>query len=151
MDQIPNGKCQRIDESAGIHTEAGNQSNFQAGKVRRLANILNDAHDAISVLDLNGRILAWNKGAEKMYGYTEHEAMQMNVADLVRKDRRDEIREIAARLAKGEIIKTFRTRRTTKDGKILDIWLTASALTDENGQSVEIAITERDLAWLPKR
>ncbi len=123
----------------------------QAGKVRRLANILNDAHDAISVLDLNGRILAWNKGAEKMYGYTEHEAMQMNVADLVRKDRRDEIREIAARLAKGEIIKTFRTRRTTKDGKILDIWLTASALTDENGQSVEIAITERDLAWLPKR
>jgi two-component system CheB/CheR fusion protein len=46
-------------------------------------------------------------------------------------------------------VKAFKTRRITKDGKLLDVWLTATVLTDDNGQPTEIATTERDLAWLP--
>jgi two-component system CheB/CheR fusion protein len=122
----------------------------QADKVRRLATVLDDANDAIVVLDLKGRILAWNKGAEKMHGYTEFEALQMNFEDLAPKGRPNEIKETIDKVVKDKTIKSFKIRQMTKDGKIMDIWLTATALTDENGQPVEIAITERDLAWLPK-
>ena len=45
--------------------------------LRRLAVILKDSNDAITVLDLHGNYLAWNKGAEKIYGYTEEEALKM--------------------------------------------------------------------------
>ena len=51
--------------------------------LRRLAVILKDSNDAITVLDLKGEILAWNKGAEKMYGYTEEEALKMNISQLI--------------------------------------------------------------------
>ncbi len=120
----------------------------QADKVRRLATVLEDANDAITVLDKKGRILAWNKGAQELYGWTEPEALQMNYADLFPKDRENDFQDIIHELTKNKTIKSFKTRRMTKDGSILNIWMTASALTDENGQMVEIAITERDLAWL---
>jgi len=120
----------------------------QADKVRRLATVLDDANDSIMVLDFKGRILAWNKGAQRLYGWTESEALQINFADLVPKDCPEELGKIIDILMKSEKIKSFKTRRMTKDGKILNIWLTASALTEKNGQIVEIAITERDMAWL---
>ena len=120
----------------------------QADKVRRLAAVLEDANDAVTVVDLKGRILAWNKGAEQLYGWTEPEALQMNFADFLPRESQNDFGEIVDKLRKSGTIKSYRTRRMTKDGKILNIWLTASALTDENGQMVEMAITERDLDWL---
>ena len=123
----------------------------KAGIVRRLAAILEDANDAIVVLDFKGRIKAWNKGAEAMYGYSESEALKMNFTDLIPEDLPDEIEKITGRLKKGEIIKSHKSRRRTRAGNILEIWLTATALVDEAGQTVEIAITERDLAWLSEK
>ena len=122
----------------------------KAGLVRRLATVLEDSNDAVSVLDLEGRILTWNKGAEAMYGYSKSEAMQMNFEALIPEDRPDEIKEIVARLRSGKTIKSFKSRRRTKDGNLLDIWLTATVLNDETGHPVEMAVTERDLAWLSK-
>ena len=122
----------------------------KAGVVRRLATVLEDANDAIVVLDFNGKISAWNKGAEAMYGYSESEALQMNYASLIPEDRPDELKKIAARMRKGETIKSFKSRRRTKGGKLLDIWLTATVVKDETGNLVEMAVTERDLAWLSK-
>ena len=72
----------------------------------------------------------------------------MNFADFLPKESQNDFGKIVDKLRKSRTIKSYRTRRLTKDGKILDIWLTASALTDENGQIVEIAITERNLDWL---
>ena len=120
----------------------------QADKVRRLATVLEDANDAITVVDKKGRILAWNKGAQQLYGWTEPEALKMNYADLLPKDRENDFQDIIHNLTKNKTIKSFKTRRMTKDGSLLKIWLTASALSDENGEMIEIAITERDLAWL---
>ena len=51
--------------------------------LRRLAVVVRDAHDAITVQDLEGRILAWNPGAERMYGWSEAEALAMNIRDLI--------------------------------------------------------------------
>jgi PAS domain S-box-containing protein len=50
----------------------------KANDLRRLAVVVRDAHDAITVQDLDGRILAWNPGAERMYGWSEAEALAMN-------------------------------------------------------------------------
>jgi two-component system CheB/CheR fusion protein len=121
----------------------------QADKIRRLATVLEDANDAIAVRDFKGRILAWNKGAEGMYGWTEFEALKMTIEDLVPKEGLKEEKALIDKLKRGEAVKAFKTRRMTKDGKLLDVWLTVTVLTDESGKPIEIATTERDLAWLP--
>lgn len=120
----------------------------KAGILSRLAIVLQDSNDAVSVLDFSGRIKTWNKGAATMYGYSESEALQMNFSLLLPQDSPDDIREIADRLKKGQIIKSVKSQRVKKDGKMLDVWLTATALNDETGLPVEMAFTERDLNWL---
>ena len=67
----------------------------------RLAVVVRDAHDAITVQDLEGRILAWNPGAERMYGWSEAEALAMNVCDLIPEDRREEALAVFRQLSQG--------------------------------------------------
>ncbi|MGD9274965.1 MAG: CheR family methyltransferase, partial [Desulfobacterales bacterium] len=122
----------------------------QAEKIRRLATVLEDANDAIAVRDFKGRILAWNKGAEAMYGWTEFEALKMTIEDLIPKEGLKEEKALMDKLKKGEAVKALKTRRMTKGGKPLDVWLTATVLADESGRPSEIATTERDLAWFPE-
>ena len=117
-------------------------------KIRRFAAVLEDSNDAVTLLDFKGRISAWNKGAEKMYGWTEAEALKMNAADLVPEDRQKEFQTLIGKIKKGETVQSFKTCRNTRNSQLLDVWLTATPLSDENGRIVEMAITERDLAWL---
>lgn len=121
----------------------------QADKIRRLATVLEDSSDAITVQDFKGRILAWNKGAENMYGWNEFEALKMNIEELFPKQSLKEVKALMDKFKRGEVVKAFKTRRMTKGGKFLDVWLTGTVLTDDNGRPIEIATTERDLAWLP--
>jgi two-component system CheB/CheR fusion protein len=121
----------------------------QADKIRRLATVLEDANDAVAVRDFKGRILAWNHGAERMYGWTEGEALKMTIGDLVPRQRLKAEKAFMAKLKKGITVKSLKTKRLTKDGNMLDVWLTATVLKDDTGQPIEIATTERDLAWLP--
>ncbi len=121
----------------------------QSDKIRRLATVLEDANDAITVRDFQGRILAWNNGAQRMYGWTEGEAQKMTIDDLVPDQILKAEKAFMGKLKKGEPVKSLKTQRLTKDGKILDVWLTVAVLKDDSGQPIEIATTERDLAWLP--
>jgi two-component system CheB/CheR fusion protein len=73
----------------------------------------------------------------------------MNIEDLVPKEGLKEEKALIDKLKRGEAVKAFKTRRITKDGKLLDVWLTATVLTDDSGKPIEIATTERDLEWLP--
>ncbi|MCF8079977.1 MAG: PAS domain-containing protein [Desulfobacterales bacterium] len=123
----------------------------QADKLRRLATVLNDSNDAVTVLDLEGKILAWNKGAQEMYGWTESEALKMHFSGLMPEDKQDELPSLIERLKRGEEIKSFTSRRRTKAGKIIKVWLTVTALKDESGRPFEIATTERDLAFLARK
>jgi two-component system, chemotaxis family, CheB/CheR fusion protein len=117
-------------------------------KIRRFATVLEDSNDAVTVLDFKGRILAWNKGAEKMYGWTQAEALKMNAAELIPEEGQKETQTLIMKIKNGEIVRSFKTRRKTKTGHVLKVWVTATALTDESGRAVEMATTERDLAWL---
>ena len=113
--------------------------------IRRLAVVLKDSNDAITVHDLQGNIIAWNRGAEKMYGHNEAEALEMNIAQLVPPDKKIEAMEYLERIASGEIVESFETQRISKDGKILDVWLVITCLKDDSGAIDSIATTERDI------
>ncbi|MCC7383222.1 MAG: PAS domain S-box protein [Deltaproteobacteria bacterium] len=116
------------------------------GRMRRLATVVTDSNDAITVLDFDGNILSWNRGAQEMYGYTEEEVLHSNIRRLLPPDLRDEVQALAERLKVVRTIRSLETKRLTKDGRLLDVWLTASVLVDESELPVAIATTERDIS-----
>jgi len=115
-------------------------------KFRRMATVIQDSNDAITFQDLDGNILAWNRGAEQIYGYSEAEALRMNIVDTVPKEYQEEARGFLASLKRGELLPNLETKRKTKDGRIVDVWLTNTKLTDDKGKLTGIATTERDIS-----
>ena len=113
--------------------------------MRRLASVVSYSNDAVTVQSLEGQILAWNRGAEQMYNYTEAEALGMNIHKIIPESKREEAQAMTRRLSRGEAVESFETQRITKDGRVLDVWLTASPLVDHTGKPIAIATTERDI------
>jgi two-component system, chemotaxis family, CheB/CheR fusion protein len=113
-------------------------------RCRRLAAVVKDSNDAVTVHDFDGNITEWNKGAEKMYGYSEDEALKMNVCDIVPQDQRKAALAFIKKLREDNV-ESFETQRITKDGKRLDVWLTVTRLAGDDGKPVAIATTERDI------
>ncbi len=114
-------------------------------KLHLLAAVVHDSNDAITVQDFKGNIRVWNKAAERTYGYSKAEALKMNIEQIVPQETRNEMLTLAKRLRKGEDIQSFETQRTTKDGRILDVWLTVTTLANDAGRPIAIATTERDI------
>jgi two-component system CheB/CheR fusion protein len=113
--------------------------------VSRLAVVVRDSNDAVTVQDLEGRILAWNPKAEKMYGWNEGEALKMNIRSLIPENRREGELDTVKRLSRSEVLEPYHTQRLKKDGQIVDIWLTASSLVNEVGEVYAISTTEREI------
>jgi len=111
----------------------------------RLAVVLRDANDAITAHDLQGRILAWNPMAEKLYGWSEADALAMNIREIVPMDKRAESIAYAEKLARGEPVEAFETQRVTKAGQTLDVRLTVTVLVDAQGKPYAVATTERNV------
>jgi len=116
-----------------------------AARDRRLAAVLMDSNDAITVLDLEGNIAGWNRGATRMYGYSETEALQLNIRELIPEPLRAEELTLHGRLLRGQLLDSRETQRIAKDGTVRDIWLTATTLRDQHGKPNAIATTERDI------
>jgi PAS domain S-box-containing protein len=114
-------------------------------QIRRLATAVTDSNDAVILFDVMGNVQAWNRGAQNMYGWSETEAVGMNFSDLVPADKAAESLDLMPRLRAGGAIASFETRRLTKDGRILDVWLTATSLLDEAAKVEAFATTERDI------
>jgi two-component system CheB/CheR fusion protein len=108
-----------------------------------LAMVVRDSRDAITVQNLDGHIIAWNQAAERIYGWTEAEALQMNVRERIPKNHKVEEIEVLHKLAMAEVLEPYHTQRLTKDGVSLDIWMTATALVDETAKFYGITTTER--------
>jgi len=114
-------------------------------QARRMATVLRDSNDAICVLTLDGRITAWNRGAEQLYGYSEAEALKMSIFELIPSDEQAVTQKALQRISSGKHMKSFDTVRLTKDGRILDVWITVTPLYDQANQLTAIATTERDI------
>ncbi len=117
----------------------------QLERLRYLALVIQQSDDAVTVQDFEGNITVWNKGAEKMYGWPEARALEMNISEIVPPKKADEALLFIKDLAQGKGHASFETKRITADGRILDVWLTAVALLNEEGSPVAITTTERDI------
>jgi two-component system CheB/CheR fusion protein len=93
-------------------------------RARRLAAVVQDSNDAVTVFDRKGRFLAWNRAASVMYGYTEAEALRMTVSDLVPAGARQDHLDFIRHAEHDEAAHSYETQRVTKDRRVLDIWLT---------------------------
>lgn len=118
----------------------------QVEKIKHyLSTVVKQSTDAIYIHDLVGNIISWNKGAEKIYGFSEQEALQMKIWNFIPSFLLNEAQEIATRVINGENIPSLETRRITKHGKIIDVLFSASVVFDTNSNLKSIAITERDI------
>jgi len=124
--------------------------------VSDLAAIVESSADAIIGKTLDGVITSWNKGAEKLYGYTDEEAVGRSVSLLIPPDLSDEIHAILERLRRGESIDRYQTERVTKDGKRIYVSLTISPMRDSAGRlsgasTIAHDITDRNCAEEARR
>lgn len=117
----------------------------RANELRRLAIVVRDAHDAITMQDLNGRTLAWNPGAVRLYGWSEAEALDMNVRDRIPEPAREDALTILAKLSRAELLESYRTQRLTKSGDCVEVSIISTAMIDETGRTYAIATTERPI------
>ena len=114
-----------------------------ANDLARLAVVVRDAHDAITVKSLTGQMLAWNPGAVRMYGWTEAEALSMNVRDRIPPELREEALAKLKHLSQAEILQPYLTQRLNKQGEVLNVSIVSTALVNESGVVYAIATTER--------
>ena len=117
----------------------------KANEVLRLAVVVRDAHDAITVQDLEGRIIAWNPGAVRMYGWSEAEALAMNVRDRIPKALQGEALAKIYQLSQAEILDPHQTQRITKQGSAVEVSVISTALVNETGEMYAVATTERTI------
>jgi two-component system cell cycle sensor histidine kinase/response regulator CckA len=111
-----------------------------------LAAIVEFSDDAIVSKTLEGTILTWNAGAERLYGYTAAEAIGHAMTLLLPQDRPDEETVILERIGRGERVEHFETVRRKKRGQLIDVSLTISPIRDKTGRIVGASHVARDIS-----
>jgi two-component system CheB/CheR fusion protein len=114
-----------------------------ANDLLRLAVVVRDARDAITMQDLTGRILAWNPGAVRLYGWSEAQALKMKVRERIPESSRAGALETLTKLSRSEVLQPYLTQRLTATGAVVDVSIISTALLDDNGEVYAIATNER--------
>jgi PAS domain S-box-containing protein len=114
-------------------------------QLRWLASIIQSSDDAIVSKNLDGIITSWNKGAERVFGYTAEEAVGQPITIVIPRDRQDEERTILTRIRRGERIEHFETVRQRKHGSLIVVSLTVSPVKNAEGKIVGASKIARDI------
>ncbi len=122
-------------------TEARREMEFRL----RLSAIVESSDDAIISKNLDGIIVSWNKGAERLYGWTAEEIVGQPLSLLVPPEHPDELPRIMERLRRGERIEHYETVRQCKDGTRLDVSLTISPVRGPDGKIIGASKIARDI------
>ncbi len=112
---------------------------------QRLSAIVESSDDAIVSKDLDGIIQSWNPGAERLFGYTEDEAIGRSIRMLIPADRQQEEDDVLRHIRSGEKVDHFDTVRQRKDGSLVDISLTISPVKDGAGEIIGASKVARDI------
>jgi len=122
-----------------------------------LESIVDRAGDAISVVDLEGKILYWNEGAEQIYGFKKEETIGQNIADFLyprektlREAEEKLMEEIMGRVRKGEVVSNVEVKRMTKEGKEIITSMTISPLRDAEGKIIGASRICKDITQMKK-
>jgi PAS domain S-box-containing protein len=111
----------------------------------RLASIIESSADAIVGKDLNSIVTSWNRGAEKIFGYTANEMIGTSIMRLIPADRREEESQILGKIKRGESVKDFETVRQTKTGPPIDVSVTVSPIKHATGGVIGASKVARDI------
>jgi two-component system, NarL family, sensor histidine kinase UhpB len=111
----------------------------------RLAAIVNSSNDAIIGKTIDGVVTDWNRAAEHLYGYAGQEMIGHPLDRLEPSDRRGEMRQLLARMLRGERIANFDTTRRRKDGALVDVSVSLSPVRDSAGHVVGVAVVAHDI------
>jgi PAS domain S-box-containing protein len=114
-------------------------------RLRSLASIVESSDDAIVSKNLDGIITSWNRGAERIFGYTAEEAVGQPITMVIPQDRQNEERAILTRIRRGERIDHFETVRQRKHGSLIVVSLTVSPVKDDEGKIVGASKIARDI------
>lgn len=112
---------------------------------RFLAAVLDAFDEAVIGKDLQGRIVSWNRGAERLYGYAAAEVVGRSLLVIFPDDRAGELEQMLARVRRGERVEGHETVRRAKDGRLVDVALRISPVFDSAGTIVGAATIARDL------
>src|SRR5579871_4709477 len=110
-----------------------------------LAAIVESSDDAIIGKAFDGTITGWNRGAERVYGYSAAEALGRHISLIVPQERQHELLVIDSRIQRGETIRHFETVRLARDGRRIDVSISASPIRDAQGNITGIASIARDI------
>lgn len=123
-----------------------NKTKKRSLKQIALSAIVESSNDAIISKDLNEKIISWNKGAEKIFGYTEREILGKNVSILIPSSRYQEEELILKTIKSGKSLDHFETIRINKAGNEIPLSLTISPIKDESGQIIGASKVGRDIS-----
>jgi len=114
--------------------------------VRRLAAIVESSDDGIIGMSMDGTITAWNRGAERMYGYAAAEVLGQSIRLVIPEDRREEASEVLERIKLGERVEHFETLRCRKDGTRFPVSLMVSPILYDGGTVIGASKIARDIS-----
>lgn len=130
--------------TAGISRDITARKAAESARAR-LAAIVEGSDDAIIGKSLDGTILAWNRGAERLYGYAADEIIGQNIARLAPPEQVDEVTTILTQIRAGASVQHLETTRVRKDGSHVDVSVTVSPVVDDAGQLIGASTITRDI------
>jgi PAS domain S-box-containing protein/excisionase family DNA binding protein len=131
--------------AASLEAEVDERERVEMAALR-LAAIVESSDDAIIGKTLDGIIMDWNRGAERLYGYTAAEVMGRPISLLIPGDRPDELPSIMEKLKRGERIEHYETERVTKHGQRISVSVTISPIRNAAGRLIGASAIARDIS-----
>jgi PAS domain S-box-containing protein len=135
----------RLMMSLGAFTGAAYQTWLSVNAAQRLASIVADSDDAILGKGFDGIIISWNRGAERMFGYSSEEVIGQSITTVIPADRQHEESQALERIRRGERVEPYETVRRRKDGSEVEVSLTVSPVVDSEGKITGISQIARDI------
>jgi PAS domain S-box-containing protein len=114
-------------------------------RLLQLAAVVEASNDAIVGVTMDGNIMGWNRGAEKVYGYSAAEVLGCALSVLIPEERREEWPAVLRRVARGDVVDHYETQSVRKDGMRVDVSLTVSPIRDVAGTIVGVSSIARDI------
>ncbi|RMF89123.1 MAG: PAS domain S-box protein [Methanobacteriota archaeon] len=140
------GEVTHVIEVAKDVTEEANL----LSELERLAAIADSSADAMMSVDLEGRVVFWNKGAESLFGYQREEILGRHYHVIVPEELRDEAEEMRKEALKAGFVRNYETYRLRKDGAEVPVNITLSLVRDEKGNPAGIAGNMKDLTEMKR-
>ena len=112
----------------------------------RFYAIINSSYDAIISKDLSGVITSWNPAAEKIFGYTAHEAIGQSIEIITPPNKLQEESDLLQKIIKGEIVRYIETVRKCKDGRLIHVSITDSPIINSDGKVIGVSKIARDIS-----